>query len=67
MQSPVPLSEDLRRVHLEALHVTAGKIANAIEDRNDAIIRATIDGLSAAEIAAEVDLSRQRVWQIAND
>lgn len=60
------LTDALRDAHLEALHVAAGKIQNAMEDRDDAIKQASRDGLGAVEIAAEVGLSRQRVWQIAN-
>ncbi len=48
----------------DRLHVAAVKIENAIEDRDEAITDALLVGVPVNEIASEVGLSRQRVWQI---
>lgn len=48
----------------ERLHVSAVKIENAIEDRDEAITDALLVGIPVNEIAREVGLTRQRVWQI---
>src|SRR5262245_10381997 len=55
----------LHASHTDALHVAAVKVTNAVEDRDDAIRQATLDGVPATKIAAAVGLTRQRVWQIA--
>lgn len=62
----IPLTPELREANLEELHVVTVKLANAMEDRDDAILEAHRDGLSTAEIAATTNLTRQRVWQIIN-
>lgn len=54
----------LRAAHADELHVAAGKVANALEDRDAAIVAAYRDGMSDADIAELVGLTRQRVWQI---
>jgi len=64
--APYNLSAGLREAHMDALHVAAGKIKNAMEDRDEAIREAYRDGMPASLIAEKVGLSRQRVHQIVS-
>ena len=48
----------------DRLHIAAVKITNAVEDRDDAITDALLAKIPVREIAREVGLTRQRVWQI---
>jgi hypothetical protein len=63
-------AEAMRKVaeaHVEELHVAVGKLANAVEDRNEAIREAWLDGVPAKTIAEAVGLSRQRIYQLCAD
>jgi hypothetical protein len=62
---PTTLTPELQAAHLDELHVAAGKIINAYEDRDEAIRQAYRDSVPTSLIAAKVGLSRQRVHQIA--
>jgi hypothetical protein len=50
--------------HVEELELSAGKIRCAVEDRDEAITEALLQGVPASVVASAVGLSRQRVWQI---
>lgn len=57
-------ASDLQDAHVEALHVAAVKIQNAREDRDEAIRQAFGDGVPVRVIAAQVDLTPARVYQL---
>jgi hypothetical protein len=52
------------QVYVDDLELAAGKIACAVEDRDEAIVEALLAGVPVKVIAQAVGLTRQRVWQI---
>ena len=50
--------------YVNDLELAAGKIAVAIEDRDEAITEALLAGVPVGVVAKTVGLTRQRVWQI---
>jgi Mor family transcriptional regulator len=57
-------TKELSEAHKYEIHVAAGRITAAREDRDNAIRQAYLDGVSVADIAKEAELSRQRVYKI---
>ena len=54
----------LVEAHRDELHVTAVKLTNAKEDRDNAIREAFRDGVPAAVNANEVGMTRQGVYKV---
>jgi len=58
------MDEKVLKSYVEDLELAAGKIACAVEDRDEAIAEALLAGVPVGVVAESVGLSRQRVWQI---
>jgi DNA-binding phage protein len=58
------MDEKTLETYREDLHIAAAKIANAMEDRDEAIIEALLASVPVNVIAQETGLTRQRIWQI---
>ncbi len=61
---PITLTPELTESHLEEIHTSAGRIALAREDRDEAIRVAFADGVPVPKIADAAGMTRQRIWQI---
>jgi hypothetical protein len=60
----IPSTPELTEADLDEIRIAVGKMANAREDRDNAIQDAYRDNVPVPDIAEAAGLSRQRVHQI---